>query len=55
MKNKLSELQKSKINHATTTLVVGILFIFSIVKGMYILAVIFFVLFIIGVLSYKSI
>ena len=55
MKNKLSELQKSKINHATTTVVAGILFILSIAKERYVLAVGCFVLFVIGVALYKSI
>ena len=55
MKNNLSELQKAKIKHATTTVVAGLLFILSLSKERYGLAMICIVLFILGVSLYNSI
>ena len=55
MKNNSNELKIARLKHATTTVVAGILFILSIVRERYILAVGCFVLFVIGVSLYKSI
>lgn len=55
MKNNLSELQKAKIKHATTTVVAGLLFILSLSRERYGLALICIVLFVIGVSLYNSI
>ena len=55
MKNNSNELKIARLKHATTTVVAGILFILSIVKERYVLAIAFLVLFVIGVSLYKSI
>lgn len=52
---KLSELQKARINHTTTTVVAGLLCVLSVSKERYILAAICGFLFIVGVSLYKSI
>jgi len=55
MKNNLSEPQKAKIKHVTTVVVAGLLFVFSLSKERYGLALICLMLFVLGISLYSSI
>lgn len=55
MKNNLSEPQKAKIKHLTTVVVAGLLFVLSLSKERYGLALICLMLFVLGISLYSSI
>lgn len=52
---KLTDEQKARINHATTTVVAGLLFVLCVMKDRHVLAFACFCLFFLGILLYNNI